>query len=291
MELRQLQHLLAAVDSGSLSGAADRVGLTQQAMSRSLARLEKSIGGQLLERKARGVILTRLGETVAEHARDVIASAGRLEIAAAAELGLERGKLVIGLSPIAAMMTIGRRVTEFAESHPDLRIDIESGIEHDFAAKIHRGQIDIAIAGQMGALDEGIMVEQIASESWGIAGRVDHPLLTSSSELRDLNQARWLIGRNTEQLNEAITASFESAGVNPPRPGIMTTSVLYTLRGIASSNYLAILPQSLCTTLPSIQWKDFADGEWYTPISLMRRRRAHLGLGVREICRWIQNAE
>ena len=288
MELKQLEHLLAIIDCGSLSGAADRVGLTQQAISRSLARLEESLGGQLFERNARGVTLTRLGETVAEHARDVIASAGRLEIAAAAELGLERGKLVIGLSPIAAMTKIGYRVTEFAESHPKLRIDIESGIEQDFAAKIHRGQVDIAIAGQMKALDEGIMVEQISSERWGIAGRTDHSLLASANKLGDLNQARWLIGRNTEQLDETITASFESAGATPPRPGIMTTSVLYALRGVASSNYLSILPQSLCAGLPWIQWKDFVEGDWCTPINLMRRRRAHLSLGVLEICQWLQ---
>lgn len=54
MELRQLSHFLAVVDAGSLTLAADRVGVTQQALSKSLARLETELGGKLFERAARG---------------------------------------------------------------------------------------------------------------------------------------------------------------------------------------------------------------------------------------------
>lgn len=290
MELRQLHHLLAAADTGSISGAAERVGLTQQALSRSLSRLEESIGGKLLERQARGVVLTRLGQTVAEHAQDVVASTGRLETAAAAELGLEKGKLVIGLSPIAAMTDIGRRMAEFAQAHPGLRIDIESGIDRDFVAALQSGQIDLAVASQMGAFDDSIMVEQITNETWGIAGRVDHPLLTAAGGLKDFDGANWIVGRNTDQLAEAITLSFEAAKASAPRPGVMTTSVLFALRGLSSTDCLAILPQSLCAGQPSILWRDFTEGSWNTPVSLMRRSRAYAGLGVREACQWLTSS-
>lgn len=287
MELKQLHHILAVVEAGSISGAAERVGLTQQALSRSLSRLEESVGGKLFERRARGVVLTRLGETVAEHAREVVAASGRLQTAVAAELGLEQGKLVVGLSPIAAMTGIGRRMAEFAEAHPGLRIDIESGIERDFVSALHRGQIDLAVASQMGAFDESIVVEQISSEPWGIAGRIDHPVLKAARGLKDLDGASWIVGRNTDQLAEAIALSFEAEKAEIPRPGVMTTSILFALTGLGSTNSLAILPQSLCAAQPAILWRDFAEGAWNTPVSLMRRRRAYAGLGVREACEWL----
>ena len=95
MELRQLSHFLAVVDAGSLTLAADREGLTQQALSKSLARLELELGGKLFERAARGMVLSRLGDAIAEHARQVLADAGRLRHAASAELGLQRGANIV----------------------------------------------------------------------------------------------------------------------------------------------------------------------------------------------------
>lgn len=283
MELRQLEHVLAVVETGSLTSAAVRVGLTQQALSKSLSRLEASVGGKLFERETRGMALTRLGETVAEHARDVVASAGRLKTAAAAELGLERGKLVIGLSPIAATTEIGRSVVRFAEAHPNLRIDVEAGLHTDFVAALHRGQIDLALSAQTTGHEDSVLVEQFASEPWGVAGRVDHPLLSHAGSLADLTAARWVVGRNTDLLDDVIEEAFTACGQPGPQPGIMTTSVLFTLTALARSDALAILPQSLCSPLPSLIWRDLSHGAWSTPVFLMRRKRAQVSLAARKL--------
>lgn len=283
MELRQLEHFLAVVETGSLTAAATRIGLTQQALSKSLSRLEESIGGKLFDRETRGMALTRLGSTVSEYAQDVVASAGRLTSAASAELGLERGKLVIGLSPIASTTHIGRKVTEFAEAHAGLRIDIEAGINRDFVAALYRGHIDLAFSSQVDGRHDGVLVEKIAEEPWGIAGRKQHPKLKAAYSLADLDGSRWMLGRNTGLLDNAIETSFEVAGAQRPLPGIMTTSVLYSLATLAHSNFLAILPRSLCETVPSLLWRDLCDGAWTTPIFMMRRKRAHVSLGVQAL--------
>ncbi len=283
MELRQLEHVLAVIETGSLTSAASRVGLTQQALSKSLARLEDSLGGKLFEREARGMTATRLGETVAEHARDIIASSGRLKSAAAAELGLERGKLVIGLSPISATSEVGRQVVKFAESHPRLRIDIEAGIDQQFVAALHRGAIDLAISSQTEKPDDSILVEPIGKESWGVTGRKNHPQLKKARTLADLKDCRWVLGRNTGWLQAAIEESFGAAGVNPPQPGIMTTSVLFVLTALKQSDYLAILPRSLSEAMPGLLCRDLGEENWSNPIYIMRRKRAHISLGVQQL--------
>jgi len=283
MELRQLEHVLAVVEAGSLTGAASRVGLTQQALSKSLSRLEESIGGKLFDRETRGMSLTRLGETVVEHARDVVASAGRLRSAATAELGFERGKMVIGLSPVAATTEIGRRVVRFAGAHPNLRIDVEAGIDREFVAGLHRGQIDMALSTQTVDHQESVLVEQLGSEPWGIVGRVGHPQLAKATSLAHLNGAQWILGRNTDLLDEVIADAFVACGATRPQPGLMTTSVLFALTALTRSDNLAILPRSLCDNIPSLVWKDLSDGTWLSPIYLMRRKRAHNGLGARKL--------
>ncbi|MGQ5701935.1 LysR family transcriptional regulator [Sandaracinobacteroides sp. A072] len=276
MELRQLSHFLAVLDAGSITAAAIRVGVTQQALSKSLARLEEDMGGRLFEREARGMVPTRLGEAIAEHARQTIANAGRLRNAARAELGLQRGRLIVGLSPIAAASSLGRRVTRFSEANPTIRIDVEGGIDTDFVAMLNHGELDIALSSQLGAETEGILLEPLQHERWGVAGCISNRLLAEARTLADLADARWILGRNTALLDDRIAASFVDAGLGVPRPGIMTTSVLFSLHALRFSRYLTILPHSLCQDMPELLWRDLADGLWQTPIYLMRRKRAHM---------------
>lgn len=274
MELRQLTHFLAVLDAGSLTAGSSQVGLTQQALSRSIARLEDQVGGKLFERESRGMVPTRLGVSIAEHARQIVAESSRLRHTASAELGLERGRLIIGLSPIAAASMLGEQVMRFAVDHPNVRIDVESGIDRDFSAALHRGELDMAISGQLDGQVDRILLDQLVVEEWGVVGCATNARLTEAKELKDLLGMQWIIGRNTTALDIRIAETFADAGMPPPRPGIMTTSVLFTLNALRHSDYLAILPQSLCQTIDGLQWRNMSEGAWNTPIYLMRRKRA-----------------
>lgn len=274
MELRQLVHFLAVLETGSLTAAAEQVGLTQQALSRSLARLEEQLGGKLFDRESRGMAVTRLGETVAEHARPIVAESRRLHAAASAELGLERGRLAIGISPVAATTALGGKVMRFALDHPGVRIDVESGIDRDFVAALHRGEIDMAISGHLGGPVDSILLQQVFVEQWGVVGCSTNTRLRNARSLADLADQRWIIGRNTAALDARIAESFTNAGLPAPRPGIVTTSGLFILNILRFSDCLAILPRSLCETVDSLQWRDLGGGTWNTPIFLMRRKRA-----------------
>lgn len=276
MEHRQLVHFLAVLDSGSLTAAARRVGLTQQALSKSLSRFESELGGKLFEREARGMTATRLGESIAEYARDIIASAGKLRHTASAALGLERGRLVVGLSPISAASLLGERLTRFAENYPNIRIDVEGGIDRDFVAALHRGELDIALSSQVGGQYDGILLEHVFSEPWGVGGCVNNQTLQDAQSISDLADEKWIIGRNTDLLDDIIAETFSNAGLPMPKPGIMTTSVLFSLHALSQSDFLAILPQSLCRDFNGILWRDLSDGAWISPIYMMRRKRAHM---------------
>lgn len=290
MDIKQLEYVLAIANTGTIGRAARQVGLTQQALSKSLSRFEAHHGGALFERTPQGMTLTRLGKVVCEHARDVIATHGRMQAAIASELDLERGRLVIGLSPIAATSRAGKTLTDFTVQNPNLRIDIESGIDVDFSRALSLGQIDIAIATNSDQATQNHLYEVIDHEVWGVAGRMDHPVLSGATSISELESVDWIIGRNTDMLREAIDHSFLTAGRPPPRPGIMTTSVLYALSALENSEKLAILPRSLCVRNPNLLWKDLSQGQWETPIYLMRRRQAHLAPLARQLVKLLMDA-
>lgn len=283
MEIRQLEHVLAVAEAGSLTRASQRTGLTQQALSKSLARLEEHLGAHLFERTVRGMALTRLGETVVEHAQEVVATAARLQAATTAEIARKHDKIVIGLSPIAAATHLGERVADFARRHPDVSLKVEDGIDRQFVAGLHRGRFDFALATQSERAGEDLLMEQVALERWGVAGRRGNPVLGRAKTVGDLARASWVIGANTDLLDEKVERSFNAAGLTRPMPGILTTSVLFALTALSQSGYLAILPRSISETLPNLDWKDLSDGAWTTPVYLMRRKRTHLNAAARAL--------
>lgn len=283
MEIRQLKYLLAVADAGSLTQASRRVGLTQQALSRSLAGLEASLGGKLFEREARGVVLTRLGETVARHARDVMAGVGQLRAAAEAELGMEPGRVAVGLGPIASSTWIGHEVVRFAARHPGLGIDIAGGTDRSFTEDLHAGRLDLAVAAQTEHYDDAILVQEIGSEMWGVVGRAGHPLLSGAEGLRDVRGARWLVGRHTDLLYGAIQDDFDAAGLPAPQSDIVTGSVLFALTAVSQSDYLAILPRSICQLIPGLEWRALGGKSWSMPLYLLRHRRGELNARAKEL--------
>ncbi|MGW4896437.1 LysR family transcriptional regulator [Kitasatospora sp. NPDC004240] len=83
LELRQLRVVKAIADEGSLTVAAQRLGMAQPSVSQALAQAERAAGGPLFRRGARGALPTPLGEVVIGHARTVLDAVERMTAAAA----------------------------------------------------------------------------------------------------------------------------------------------------------------------------------------------------------------
>ena len=112
--VRQLRTLLAVVDAGTFTGAADVLGVTQASVSRTVAALERTLGARVLQRTTRETSLTPVGAQVVGHARRVLEEVAAIRRAAE----LRRGDVRIGY----AWSGLGRHTTavqrRWAESHP-----------------------------------------------------------------------------------------------------------------------------------------------------------------------------
>lgn len=274
MDIRQLEHFVAILEAGGQTKAAQAVGVTQQALSKSLARLEDELGARLIERTPKGVTPTRAGARLLETARTVLAETGHLRRDIDGLLGRGPATLVVGLGPIAASGEVGRRIGRFQAQNAGLKIDVLGGLELQFTRALLSGQIDLAVAASMEPADPLVGVQPAGRERWVVVGREGHPLLAGAAGLADLAGAKWLWGPKPEPLERAIDVSFKAAGLPRPSTDMTTTSVTYAMNICAREDFITILPAALIENWPGVISRDLGGDAWGTDLFLMRRRRA-----------------
>jgi len=113
-EVRQLRALLAVVDTGTFTGAADLLGVTQASVSRTVAALERALGARVLQRTTRQTSLTPVGAQVERHARRVVEEIAAIRRAAAHG----SGDLRVGYAWSALGQHTTRVQRRWSEAHP-----------------------------------------------------------------------------------------------------------------------------------------------------------------------------
>lgn len=176
--LLAMQSFVAVIDAGSISAAAERLGVGQPAVSKSLAALEAYLGVPLLIRSTRGSSLTEAGRRYLAHARATLDEADAADAAARDEALNPRGPLKVAAAPAYANEIILPRLSSFRERHPDIMLDL---LLEDRRSDLVAEGIELALRG--GAMDDSSIV----------ARRLDQParlVVASPAYLGDRDRPR-----------------------------------------------------------------------------------------------------
>lgn len=148
VNLVQLRALVATEETGSITQAAERIGLTQSGASQAVAALEEYLGVRLVVRGRRGASLTAIGQDIAEHARDALDHLDAIRQRADAARGLERGRLRLASFPSVIPTLLGPLLKKFRLRHPGIEV---------IALEATDGEVDVLIA--TGAIDIGVVMD------------------------------------------------------------------------------------------------------------------------------------
>lgn len=143
LDPRLLRAFVAIVDSGSFTQAAERLNSTQSTVSQQLARLEQSVGHELIDRTARPVQATAAGERLIGYARRILA----LQDEARTLLADRAGTAAIRIGVPEDIMTarMSRIFARFAEQHREVRLDVTTGLSRDLDRRFRAGEFDIVV--------------------------------------------------------------------------------------------------------------------------------------------------
>lgn len=279
MESRQVRHFLAAYDLGTFGTAAAQLGLSQQAVSKSVQRLEEQLGVRLFERDGRRIRPTVYAELFVPHARTIAAEADRFRADLQDMLGGRQGRLRVGVGPSAAADVAASAIKALVADRSGLRLDVLAGVYQTMLSDLLLGKLDLVVAVRQVEQYDPLVSEEVVGEiRYVVIAGVRHPLAKQSGlTLADTVGARWLAGANIGVVDEAIDASFRSQGVVRRRAEIETTSVLFTLAMLDAGLHLAILPEMMVSRdldAGRLVKIDVAVGPWTRPLIVATRARA-----------------
>ncbi|WP_090138195.1 LysR family transcriptional regulator [Limnohabitans sp. DM1] len=183
MNLKHLSHWLALAETGSFSRAAEKLHITQSALSRSIQVLEDELGGPLVDRIGKKNELTPLGLTVLERARRIVHEAAELKQGAALlqQGGLGSLRVGLGSGPGALLMTPWLR--HVAVHHPGVQVSIGRGATELQLQQLRERELDALVVDvRRVAPAADLQIEVMADLRAGFVCRKGHPLLRNLSE-------------------------------------------------------------------------------------------------------------
>lgn len=145
MDFRSIQYFVQIAESGSITRAAERLGIAQPALSRHVRSLEEEMGTQLLTRLSRGVRLTIAGRQFLDHCRRILREIDRARSELKTGNAVPRGRVILGLSPTIGPLLLPSVVERVRRQCPQITLKIVEWFSTQLYDALLTGRVDIAV--------------------------------------------------------------------------------------------------------------------------------------------------
>ncbi len=245
LESRRLRHFLTVYELGSIGQAAERLLLTQPALSKSIRQLESDLGVRLFDRTTLGVIPTVYGNALALHAKTIDAEVRRAEAQILSLRGKARGQVSVGVGPSVAANLMPLATLSLHQLHPDIELNVTEGLIDDILPMLRRGEIQVAV-GAWPEITEAIFnTELLIEDMIEVYGGVDHPLVGTTVSLKELLEHPWALPPSSQRWRQNLDDLFFAQGLSPPKPSVTSNSASYLKELMRRGGYLSFLPRQL----------------------------------------------
>jgi DNA-binding transcriptional LysR family regulator len=214
MDTRQLAAFCEVVDRKSFSQAAERLGVTQPAVSLQVRALEKRLGTQLLDRSGRRVEPTEAGQRLYRAAQRMLALEGQLleDVAGADEDSVLRGELALGASTGPGGTVVPVLLGEFQREHPELRVALFVSDTNHVIEQVAERELELGIVGAA-PRHRGVVFEPFFRDEVILAVPPGHPFAGKQISLDDLRGAPLILMQEGAGVRQVIEEELRGAGV------------------------------------------------------------------------------
>lgn len=241
--LRELRLLLAVAQSGSILKAANEIGLTQPALSKSIADLEGTFGVRLFDRTNRGVTPTPYGEILLRRATGVFEELRQ----AVDELGFltdaSRGELRIGGTPTICAGLLPRIISSVRGSRPKFQFHVAELESDKLGNEVLTRSLDLGIGREhVAGANDKLAFDRLFDDRLFIVAGTQHPLVGRRAiTLEETARHQWVLPATETSVTVQLKGEFHRQRLNLPESAVTTMSMLVRYELIATNSFLTVM--------------------------------------------------
>lgn len=245
LELRDIEYFAVVADRGNVGRAAEELGLSQPALSKSLRRLERAVGAKLVKRTPKGVDLTSVGSALFARARGLRLSLDDMAREAADLSQGRAGHLRIGTGARFAVDLIAAACAALLKEAPRVTMTVSAGMTDILPPALLRGEVDVIVTGIDLTGYDDLVGEQLWEDEVVVYASISHRLAGKKQvTLAELAQERWALTR-TGPSKERLHRAFAQNGLPPPKVAVETNAVLLRRKLLPMTDLLSFGPRRL----------------------------------------------
>jgi DNA-binding transcriptional LysR family regulator len=243
LKLKDLDVFMAVAAVGGMGKAVERLNLSQPAISKAVADLERTLGVRLLDRSRQGVeptpygiALINRGTAVFDELRQCV---GDIDFLADPTMG----ELRIGAVEGIASAFVAPLIQRLSRKHPRMTFSVEVAGTARLCSELSKRSIELAIARTTGALPEDQQGETLFSDSLVVVTAATNPLTRRRTiALADLLDEPWTLEPSDTFYGALAAKAFSGAGLTPPKAIVVTNSRNFQNALLETGRFLTIHP-------------------------------------------------
>lgn len=250
MLFEDLRALAAVIECTSLTKAAERLCLTQSAVSRRIQHLEESLGATLFDRTYRPPVPTALGLRVYEGASRLLRDAEQLR-RIPQEAASPRGKFRVGFTQVVADVVVLDAVTSIKKTFPDVEMQVVTNWSSELQHLLTQGELDAAtlLLAAPSSLPQGLGGALITTLEILVVQSKQHPVVAQSTDMKCLSSREWILNPKGCGYRAALESAMGGRG-QTLKLGIDTHGAAIQMRMIAAGLGVGLLPKRLMQQSP-----------------------------------------
>jgi DNA-binding transcriptional LysR family regulator len=280
LEQHALRKFLAVVEELNFNRAAQRLHVSQPALSQAIQRLEAVLGKNLFQRDSHGVALTDFGKTFRAIARTLVSQHDKAVASALQAARSEPNSFHVGYSPLIDLTVVSAVRSEFARTETAVRIQVHGLHDAEQVEQLIAGRLNAALL--MAPIDsEELTMDSVRREPLVIGLGRHHRL--ASQELLSIDDVRgesliWWPRASNPQLYDRFFATCAEHGFVPPVAQEVTT-LQECFEFVAQGLGITLLPRSVTSLRhPDVVFRDMADGGLFVEITLVYKPDEQSGI-------------
>jgi DNA-binding transcriptional LysR family regulator len=243
LKLRDLDFLAALIETGTMGKAAGRLHVSQPAVSKAIADLERTLGVRLVDRSRRGIVPTpygvAMGKRIVAIFNDLRQGVQEIDFLS----DPTKGEIRIGTTEPIAAAIVTPAIDRLSREYPQMIFHFVAGDTWSLYREVAERNVELAICRMIGRLPEELTAEILFYDAFVVATAATNPLTRRRKlTLEEIANEPWTLYPYDGAFGSIIAETFRANGYEPPRLTVPTLSAFLQNELLATGRFLTVLP-------------------------------------------------